>query len=139
MSKSPFLVYHDLSESNTLTLLAQPSKTKRKKMFIDYLKLHKKYPNSDIKCNIFADICNNVLLFCKTNQFSALKTSSLLSIYIITHDNNCENVNKALHLDDTYNYFEKQLLKHSVERPPFSIAIFTYPDIKKISRKISTR
>lgn len=42
-------------------------------------------------------------------------------------------------LERGYALFEELLLKHSVERPPFSVAVFAYPEVKAINDYVINR
>ena len=70
--------------------------------------------------------------FCRKSKFSAEKISTLLSLLYITHTHCCETPGALITVEEGYAFFEKHLLRHSVERPPFSIAVFSFHDIKKV-------
>merc|ERR1719262_1894387 len=38
-----------------------------------------------------------------------------------------------LQMDEAFNFFKGWLLKHSVQRPPFSVGVFTFEDVKAIT------
>eukprot|EP00954_Amorphochlora_amoebiformis_P014504 1135742-Amorphochlora_amoeboformis.AAC.1 len=67
-------------------------------------------------------------LFCKRQNMSAAKTSTLVSLVLGTH--NKISGPPLLTCRDGFEYFKKMLLKHSVERPPFSIGVFSPADVK---------
>merc|ERR1712118_29667 len=65
--------------------------------------------------------------FCKTQGFTAEKTSTFLSIMKVMFEEVCLI---KLQMDDAFNFFKGWLLKHSVQRPPFSVGVFTFEDVK---------
>merc|ERR1712094_31518 len=44
-----------------------------------------------------------------------------------------ESVEKKLLASDAFNVFKQWILKHSVERPPWSVGIFSHDDVKEIT------
>merc|ERR1712118_66010 len=68
--------------------------------------------------------------FCKTQGFTAEKTSTFLSIMKVMFEEVCL---LKLQMDDAFNFFKGWLLKHSVQRPPFSVGVFTFEDVKAIT------
>merc|ERR1712118_401759 len=68
--------------------------------------------------------------FCKTQGFTAEKTSTFLSIMKVMFEEVCL---LKLQMDDAFNSFKGWLLKHSVQRPPFSVGVFTFEDVKAIT------
>ena len=69
------------------------------------------------------------LAFCKENRFFEEKTSCLLEIfhYLLT-----QLLRDRLSEEKSFANFKELLLRHSVQRPPHSLAIFNLDDVKKI-------
>jgi hypothetical protein len=69
--------------------------------------------------------------FCKDNAFSAEKTSCFVSIVgrVVQADQGTNTGN----VGDSFALFKNLLLKHSVERPPYSVGIFSPTDVGKIT------
>ena len=42
----------------------------------------------------------------------------------------------SMNAEQGYAMFEKLLLKHSIERPPWSVAVFNFQDVKAVSNYI---
>merc|ERR1712224_192002 len=68
--------------------------------------------------------------FCKTQGFAHEKTSTFLSIMKVMFEEVCL---RRLTMDEAFNFFKGWLLKHSVQRPPFSVGVFTFEDVKAIT------
>lgn len=72
----------------------------------------------------------NNLRFAVDCKFTTDKTSAFFSILRSNHE---ETVRGYLTLDQSLIYFKELLLLHSVQRPPYSIGIFTFKDITLIT------
>jgi hypothetical protein len=86
-----------------------------------------------VRREIFLDLCLSILAFCNAQRFTTEKTSTLISILRTTHIVACERAGSPPALSSAYTLFEELLLKHSVERPPFSIGMFAHPDVAAIT------
>jgi len=69
------------------------------------------------------------LRFAVENKFSTEKTSTLFSVLKLAHFISME---RCLGADQSIQELQTLLVKHSVERPPHSIGIFSAEDIRKI-------
>merc|ERR1712118_372856 len=68
--------------------------------------------------------------FCNTQGYAPEKTSTFLSIMKVLFEEVCL---RRLTMDEAFNFFKGWLLKHSVQRPPFSVGVFTFEDVKAIT------
>lgn len=70
--------------------------------------------------------------FCKETAFDAKKTSTFMSLMneVLLRDSS-NNSYKAT-MGGRFQTFQDLLIKHSVERPPKSVQIFTPSDVEKI-------
>jgi hypothetical protein len=82
---------------------------------------------------ILLDFALNLLGFCWTNELNALKTSTFFSILYTVHQHVSEVAGPQPSARESWSFFEHQLLRHSVERPPFSIACFSQPEVVLLS------
>lgn len=82
---------------------------------------------------VLIDLTLALLGFCWTHELSALKTSTFFSIVYTTHEEVAERPGPEASLESSVQVFETLLLRHSVERPPFSIAVFSQPDVALLS------
>ncbi|KAF4687604.1 hypothetical protein FOZ60_003769 [Perkinsus olseni] len=64
--------------------------------------------------------------FCQQESLTAVKASTLLSLMK-------EAVLHRMDVTTAFSLFRRLLLKHSVQRPPFSIRVFTLEEVKKIT------
>jgi hypothetical protein len=132
----PFLVWYHVNRTDTFHLNTLSVKQQRQYLS-DLLGLRQHYVDRNDLYNaerreVFLDMCTNLLNFCRKSKFSAERTSTLLSLIFVTHTHCCETPGSLVTVEEGYAFFEKHLLRHSVERPPFSIAVFSYHDLKKI-------
>ena len=80
--------------------------------------------------DIMIDLIHDAILFTNDNQFSYAKSILFLTIYIAVLQ---QVILKPFwEPNRVYKQYEKCILMHSVERPPFSVAIFNLADIKVI-------
>ena len=80
--------------------------------------------------DIMIDLIHDAILFTNDNQFSYAKSILFLTIYIAIFQ---QVILKPFwEPNKVYKQYEKCILMHSVERPPFSVAIFNLADIKVI-------
>jgi hypothetical protein len=132
----PFLVWYHINKADTFHLNTLPTPMQRQYLS-DLLGLRQHYVDSNDPHNaerreVFLDLSINLLNFARKCKFSAEKISTLLSLVYVTHTHCCETAGALITVEQGYTFFEKHLLRHSVERPPFSIAIFSYHDINKV-------
>lgn len=82
-----------------------------------------------ILTEILTDFHYHNYSFCITRDFNVLKISTFLSImkYVLE-----ESVRSRLTMDSAFDEFKEQLLKHAVERPPWSVGIFSFNDVKAV-------
>lgn len=83
-------------------------------------------PKKDIELDFYMD----VLAKCQSMELSYEKTSTFFSAMKLTHR---RAVDERLPVDRCFTAFKDLLLKHSVHRPPYSIAIFTLAELKELS------
>jgi hypothetical protein len=137
---APFLVWYDLDEEDVEAIQARSAHEKRVYL-ADALKLRQLYnvqedPSNEKRVTIFLDLCLHVFAFCARCKFNNMKTSTVFSMVRLTHISCCEQAQGLVSLEGGYAFFEEQLLRHSVERPPFSISVFAYPEVKAITQYI---
>ena len=89
-------------------------------------------PNTT-RIGILVDFALALLGFCWGHELSAVKTSTFFSILYTTHEEVAERPGPEATLEAAVEVFETLLLRHSVERPPFSIAVFSQPDVALLS------
>jgi len=68
------------------------------------------------------------------SQFSAEKTSTLFSVLKLTH---FTSMDRCLTADQSMQEMKNLLIEHSVERPPYSVGIFSSQDIKRITDHVA--
>lgn len=121
-----FLVFNSISKTEIEYLLQDPNPSSRQ----SYLESLITSPYSEPHSEIFNSFHFNNLSFCMSMNFSAEKTSCLLEIfkYLFTY-----SLTSRLQEQKSFEIFKKLLLKHSVQRSPYSIAVFTCPEVRKIT------
>ena len=79
---------------------------------------------------VLMDLYVAVLAKCQSMQLSYEKTSTFFSIMKVTHS---RAVEERLTVDRSFTACKELLLQHSVQRPPYSVAIFTLEELKELS------
>ncbi|KAI9345374.1 flagellar C1a complex subunit C1a-32-domain-containing protein [Obelidium mucronatum] len=80
---------------------------------------------------ILLDFYYHTMMIAKDNQFSPEKASALFSIMKKTHTH-CMS-SPFIRMDADYAFFKDLLLKHCINRPPFSEQVFTFAEMKLIT------
>ena len=83
------------------------------------------------KQEVIIQFTQNNFSFCNKQNFPEIKMVVIMEIlhYILR-----QLIDKGVNLqeDESYNNFKELLLRHSVHRPPHSLAFLTLEDIKKV-------
>jgi len=126
-AKKPlFLYFTDLSESDLERIGAAESKAQTKQLLKECLQIDEA---KGFKTEILADMHYHNYTFCLSREFVPAKTSTFLSIMKAVLD---EAVSKRLEAEGAFDVCKELLLKHGVERPPWSVGIFSFDDVKAI-------
>lgn len=144
VTKHIFLPWKDLQEDKLKAVRQIKTVQQKREYLCECLKLDTVvYPcqNTDTeegrhnatRKEIFLDLVLSTLAFCYREKFTLIKISTLISIVRAVHTAACELPGPPMKLDKAYSMFEDLVLKHSVERPPFSIAVFSFTDTKSIN------
>jgi len=91
-------------------------------------------PSDPELAGITLDLYHYTLQFAQRQRFTADKVSVLYSIVKETHD---VAMAQFLPARKAYEHFRELLLMHSVQRPPFSVGLFTLSDAKAITDFLS--
>lgn len=122
MSEITFFVYKTVSKTQAedITSTTDPSKLR------NYIKEIFKLNITDEKNEILEDFHLNNLRFCMTQSFSLEKTSCLLGIFdsLLNEFLNHRSLESAL-----VSRLKQILSQHSLQRPPYSIEVFTQSEI----------
>ena len=89
-----------------------------------------KEPESDPCSKVQMEMYTNNLAFAAEQGFSAESTSTFSSIMKSTFKTSMDGL---IAVDKSYAVFKTILLRHSVQRPPYSVGIFTLPELKAIN------
>lgn len=84
----------------------------------------------DIKQGVLLDFYVETLKYAKTSEFTPDRFSAFFSIVKVNH---FEAVGKRLTMECSFKYFKDLLLRHSVQRPPYSVGLFSFQEIKAIT------
>lgn len=103
------------------------SKSEVRRMLQEYLKIDEE---DGYRTEILCDFHYHNYAFCVERGFTIDKISTFLSIMKHTL---AEAVAQKLLANGAFDVFKRWLLKHSVERPPWSVGIFTHDDVKEIT------
>ena len=100
-------------------------------LLIEYFKIGESYSNSR-KVEIAADFHFYNYAFCKESAFSALKTSTFLTLMCKLMLDDVAIISRHHTVKDSYDTFQSLILRHSVERPPKSVGVFSKKDVSRI-------
>jgi len=84
----------------------------------------------DYRKSILLDFYFGVLQHLKEADLSAEKASTFFSIIKATRS---MSVEERLTLERSFAYFKGLMMRHSVQRPPYSVGIFTLPEVQKLT------
>jgi len=124
--KQVFLFFTDVTEEDLERAAMMSTKGEVKRLLQECMKVDEE---SGFRTEILADMHYHNYTFCMSRDFSPAKTSTLLSIMkVVLEQANSER----LTIEDAFDVFKDLLLKHSVERPPWSAGIFSFSDVQAI-------
>lgn len=86
---------------------------------------------ADRQSMIELDMFTYAVLFCKKNGFSHEQLSAFFTVLKAVHSM-CISTPYD-NLQDTFVYFRDLLLRHSVQRPPFSVSLYSLAQVKAIT------
>lgn len=122
------LVWQDLGEED-LESIRHPHPKRGltgRDLLAKYLKIDEpKNPKNAISLDLYV----HVLQYAQEQRFADDKTSALFSIVKNVHS---QSTGKRLTIERSFEYFKDLLLYHSVQRPPYSIGLFTYQEMQRI-------
>lgn len=125
-----FLTYTDVSEEQLAQIKETKSKVDQKQLLYTCMQVDQ---TEGFRTEILKDFHFHNFAFCSTQGFTAEKTSTFLSIMKVLQEDMCL---RRLTMDETFGVFKSWLLKHSVQRPPFSVGVFTFEDVKVITEYV---
>lgn len=82
---------------------------------------------------ILLDMLSHLILFSRSRQMSPEKISTIVGIMVKVH---AESMSNSYTRAKSYHYMRELMIQHSVQRPPFSCAIFTIQDAHEIDEYI---
>jgi len=125
-----FLTFTDVTEEQLSQIAAMTNKADIKHMLHSCMKVDQ---SEGYKTEILKEFHFHNYSFCKTKGFTPEKTSTYLSIMKVLFEELCHSRKT---MDESFNFFKGWLLKHSVQRPPFSVGVFTFEDVKAITEYV---
>eukprot|EP00163_Fabomonas_tropica_P002289 TRINITY_DN1171_c1_g1_i1.p1 TRINITY_DN1171_c1_g1~~TRINITY_DN1171_c1_g1_i1.p1 ORF type:complete len:364 (+),score=116.57 TRINITY_DN1171_c1_g1_i1:240-1331(+) len=81
--------------------------------------------------DVLTDLAYYTLKFANQHQYSAEKASTFFSIVMCTHE---EATERNLFMEEAFHYFKDLLMRHSIQRPPFSVQILSFQDVHDITQ-----
>merc|ERR1712232_826758 len=114
-----FLYYADITEEELMRVAAAETKDEVRRLLQEYMKIDQA---EGLATEILLDLHYHDYAFCVSKNFSYAKISTFLSIMKRVLQ---ECVERKLPVEEGFHVFQTWLLKHSVERPPKSVGIFT--------------
>lgn len=93
--------------------------------------LHLSEWKEDLRQGILVDLYFYTLQFAKDNKFTSEQMSAWFSIIKSVHEMTVDT--PYGNVTPVFEYFKELLLCHSVKRPPYSVALFSVDQVKKLS------
>jgi len=124
-----FLDWHDLNETQIIHLERTIVADEVKSLLESYMKIPFQVGP---KREIAIDFHFHNYAFCKERAFDARRIAAFMSIMnclFIRDTNSTSPLNNA---EESFSYFRDLILRHSVQRPPRSIQIFSRDDVDPI-------
>jgi len=84
----------------------------------------------DLRQGILMDLYLETIRYGKAAGFPADRMSAFFSIVKVNH---FQATDERLTMEKSFQYFKDLLLRHSVHRPPYSIGLFSFQEIKAIT------
>ena len=122
-----FLLYADLQPEGLAALDAAPTEEAARVILSELLGL----PLGDLRQEVLLELYMNALTFARSKGFSVEKTSTFVSIIKRNHE---EMAEAFLPPDRSWEFLKSLLERHSVQRPPHSVGIFTLDELKAITQ-----
>lgn len=122
---------------------ASQSREEQQQVLSQALQLDSRYPGADESSRARRDIHAQMMLelfaFTERENMDLRQTSTLLAIVEATHRACCENRSRASFpsVSEGFAVFERLLLQHSVQRPPFSIGVFDFAQLQAITQFVT--
>lgn len=119
-----FLTWAYLQPEDMDEIMAMKSKADKRKRLADFLGIDKE---DGLPTEILKDFHWINYDFCISSGFSAEKTAAFVSIMRLVQE---ESSSRRLGVQEAFDeQFKPWLLKHGVQRPPFSVGVFTFEEI----------
>lgn len=121
-----FLYFTDVTEADLERLAAAGSKADVRRLLKECMKIDEA---EGFRMEILADMHYHNYTFCIAQDFVPKKISTFLSImkYVLE-----DALNERRPAESAFEVCKKMILKHGVERPPWSVGIFSFDDVKAI-------
>lgn len=129
-SMASSLLWKDLSLEYTELLLTQIRRKDFSDQVASFFKLHQGDYEYSERNVILTDLYSNSIKFCSKQGLSAEKTSCFISILKNTHEKCMEGF---LTLDQGFELFKGLLIRHSLQRPPYSVGVMNMVDVKNMT------
>jgi len=126
MKAGQFLLWADLEPDGLAALDAADSEDAFKATLSQLLKLE----GPALRMDVLLELYINTLHFARKHGFSVEKTSAFFSIIKRNHE---EMAEAFLPPHKSWDYLKSLLLAHSVQRPPYSVGIFTLAEVQLIT------
>ena len=123
--------WEDVSFSDAETLLELSGDSERLQTHLVALLSKKGTRKGEKQAAIELDLFTYAVLFCKKNQFSLEQLSAFFTILKSVH---CMCVSTPYdNFQETVVFFRELLLRHCVQRPPFSKCLYSLSQVKAIT------
>uniref|UniRef100_A0A0G4HAH1 Uncharacterized protein n=1 Tax=Chromera velia CCMP2878 TaxID=1169474 RepID=A0A0G4HAH1_9ALVE len=122
-----FLTFRDVSKTDLEEAFKSQSKEVARAVLDRCFKVREQ--DQSFRADIVSDFLLNALLFCISKQMTFEKTSTFLSLL---HETLHESVVARLSPGSSFDFFKKLLLQHCIQRPPFSVGVFSHQDLQEV-------
>jgi len=125
-----FLTFTDITEDDCTRMDSAETKSDVRQLLKVCMQIDQ---DEGYRSEILADMHYHNYAFCCSRGFSWDKTSTMLSIMRVVLE---EAVSRRLGVEHAFDVFQDWLLRHGVQRPPQSIGIYSFEEVKLITEHV---
>ena len=130
LSKGEFFTFKDLTRTDLATMAGKGTRDYARHVLDRVFNVE---AEEGFRKEILSDFHLNNYLFCLESGFSDRKQSALCSLMAHLFR---QTVRTRLDIHAAFDLFKALLLRHSVQRPPWSVGVFSTQDVKDVTNYV---